>query len=245
VAGEYQPASVHTLVRAMNQTLGNVGVTVTYGASIEASPTDNAASLSDLARAMDTGQVELLVILGGLNPAFTAPADLKFSEKLAKVNLTIYHGLYADETAYLCQWIIPDTHPLESWADSRSYDGTVTLAQPLIAPLYEGRSASEVVATFTSQPDRNGYAIVKEYWRRAFAGGGPWTIRSSDGQPFKNADAFWRRAVHDGFISGTAIADGGPGTPFVPAAAPAAVAATAAAAAAPPRGAPTPASAPA
>jgi MoCo/4Fe-4S cofactor protein with predicted Tat translocation signal len=244
VAGEYQPASLHTLARAMNQTLGNVGATVTYGASIEASPTDNAASLNDLVRAMDAGQVELLVMLGGLNPVYTAPADLKFSEKLAKVNLTIYHGLYSDETAYLCQWIVPETHPLESWGDSRSYDGTVTLAQPLIAPLYEGRSASEVVATFTSQPDRKGYSIVKEYWTRAFAGGGPWTIRSSDGQPFKSADAFWRRAVHDGFISGTAIADGGPGTPFVAAAAPAAVAATAAAAAAAAGGTRTTAAAP-
>ncbi len=66
IAGDYQPASVHAVARAMNQTLGNVGTTVTYGASIEASPTDNAASLGDLVRAMDAGQVEVLVMLGGL-----------------------------------------------------------------------------------------------------------------------------------------------------------------------------------
>ena len=213
VAGDYQPASVHTMARAMNETLGNVGVTVTYGGSIEASPTDNAASLNDLVKAMDAGQVDVLVMLGGPNPAYTAPADLKFAEKLSKVNLSVYHGLYVDETAYLCHWNIPDTHPLESWGDARAYDGTVTIGQPLIAPLYEGRSASEVLATFTAQPDRRSYAIVKDYWTHAFAGG-PWTIRSSDGQPFKNADAFWRRVVHDGFINGTALADGGPATPF-------------------------------
>jgi MoCo/4Fe-4S cofactor protein with predicted Tat translocation signal len=213
VAGDYQPASVHTMARAMNETLGNVGATVTYGGSIEASPTDNAASLRDLVKAMDGGQVEVLVMLGGPNPAYTAPADLKFQEKLSKVNLSVYHGLYVDETAYLCHWNIPDTHPLETWGDARAYDGTVTIGQPLIAPLYEGRSAAEVLATFTAQPDRRSYAIVKDYWTRAFAGGA-WTIRSSDGQPFKNADAFWRRVVHDGFINGTALTDGGPATPF-------------------------------
>jgi MoCo/4Fe-4S cofactor protein with predicted Tat translocation signal len=232
IAGEYQPASVHALARAINQTLGNVGTTVTYGASIEASPTDNAASLNDLVHAMDAGQVEVLLMLGGVNPVYTAPADLKFSEKLSKVGLVFYHGLYTDETAYLSHWILADTHPLESWGDSRSYDGTVTMTQPLIAPLYEGRAAWEVLAAFTSQPDRRVYAIIKDYWTRAFSAGNTWTIRTSDGQPFKNADAFWRHVVHDGFIHGTAIADGGPATPFVSAATAAGVAATAAAAAA-------------
>jgi molybdopterin-containing oxidoreductase family iron-sulfur binding subunit len=221
VAGDYQPASVHALAHAMNQALGNIGATVSYGASIEASPTDQAASLNDLVRAMDAGQVELLVILGG-NPVFTAPADLKFSEKLGKVSLTVYHGLYVDETANLCHWNVADTHALESWGDARAYDGTVTIVQPLIAPLYEGRSAYEVLGVFTPQVDRRGHQIVKDYWTRAFAGGTGWTIRTSDGQPFKDADTFWRHALHDGFISGTAIADGGQATPFVAAAPPAA-----------------------
>ncbi|HTH01881.1 MAG TPA: hypothetical protein VL882_16530, partial [Vicinamibacterales bacterium] len=143
-------------------------------------------------------------------------------EKLKKVNLSVYHGLYVDETASLCQWNVPDAHPLESWGDSRSFDGTVTITQPLIAPLYDGHSAVEVLATLTSQPDRRGHVILKDYWTRAFAVG-PWTIRSGDGQPFKNFDAFWRRTLHDGFINGTAVADGGPATPFGVMAVPAAV----------------------
>jgi MoCo/4Fe-4S cofactor protein with predicted Tat translocation signal len=241
VAGEYQPASVHALAHAMNQALGNVGTTVTYGAAIEAAPTGNLASLTELSRAMDAGQVEMLVILGGVNPVYTAPADLKFSEKLAKVNFVVYHGLYADETSFFAHWHIPEAHPLESWGDPRAFDGTVSLTQPLIAPLYEGRTASEVLVLLTAQTDRRSYAIVKDYWTKAFAGG-PWTIRAADGQPFKNADTFWRRALHDGFIAGTAIADGGPATPFgaaAPAAAtPAAAAGTPAAAAAAPAGIP-------
>jgi molybdopterin-containing oxidoreductase family iron-sulfur binding subunit len=213
IAGDYQPAAVHTLARSINQALGNVGTTVTYGPSIEAAPTDHAASLKDLVQAMDAGQVDVLVILGGLNPVYSAPADLKFAEKLSKVKLAVYHGLYVDETAFLCHWHVPDAHPLESWGDSRSFDGTVTLTQPLIAPLYEGRAACEIIATCTSQPDRRSSAILKDYWTKAFAGG-PWTIKSPDGQPFKNFDAFWRRALHDGFINGTAVVDGGPATPF-------------------------------
>jgi len=213
VAGDYQPAAVHAVAHAMNQALGNIGVTVTYGAAIEASPADQAASLNDLVRAIDAGQVDALVILGG-NPVFTAPADLKFFEKLAKVGLTVYHGQHVDETANLCHWNIAEAHALESWGDARAYDGTVTLTQPLIAPLYEGRSAHEVLAVFTTQPDRHGYQIVKDYWTRAFGGGTGWSIRGNDGQPFKDADTFWRRALHDGFIGGTAIADGGQATPF-------------------------------
>jgi molybdopterin-containing oxidoreductase family iron-sulfur binding subunit len=216
VAGDYQPVSLHVLAQAMNQALGNVGTTVTYGAGIAAAGPTPDASIADLAAEMDAGQVELLVILGG-NPVFTAPADLKFAEKLTKVGLTIYHGLYVDETAHLCHWNVADTHPLESWGDARAYDGTVTLMQPLIAPLYEGRSAYELLGAFTAQPDRRTQDIVKDYWTRAFRGQGGWTIRDANGRPLPSADAFWRRAVHDGFIPGTGIAEGGPATPFAPA----------------------------
>jgi molybdopterin-containing oxidoreductase family iron-sulfur binding subunit len=215
VAGHYQPASVHALAQAMNQSLGNVGTTVAYGASIDVSA-GHSGSLNELVSAMDAGQVELLVI-SGLNPVYSAPADLKFAEKLRKVPLIVYHGLHVDETALLSHWNVADTHPLESWGDARAYDGTVTIIQPLIAPLYEGRSIYEVIGSFSSQPDRRGYQIVKDYWTRAFAGGAGWTIRAAGGQPFKDAETFWRRALHDGLIPGTAFADGGPATAFVPA----------------------------
>jgi MoCo/4Fe-4S cofactor protein with predicted Tat translocation signal len=216
IAGEYQPAAVHAIAHAMNHALGNVGSTVTYGPAIEAAPQDQRASLVDLVTAMDGGKVALLVILGG-NPVFSAPVDLKFAERLAKVPLAIYHGLYVDETANLCHWNIADTHPLESWGDARSYDGTVTLIQPLIAPLYEGRSAHEVLSTLAGPTGRAPLEIVKDYWTRAFAGQGGWTFRDSEGKPFSSADQFWKHALHDGFIRGTSLADGGPATPFTPA----------------------------
>ncbi len=215
VAGDYQPAVVHALAHAMNQALGNIGATVTYGAAIEAQPTNHMASIRELAAAMDAAQVELLVILDG-NPVFTAPVDLKFEDKLKKVPLSVYHGLYADETAYLCHWNVAATHALESWGDARAFDGTVTIIQPLVAPLYEGRSAHELLGVFRAQSGRRAHEIVKDYWTRAFGGASGWTIRDAGGQPFKNGDTFWRRALHDGFVAGTAITEGGQATPFVP-----------------------------
>ena len=204
VAGDYQPASVHQLARSMNEALGNAGATVTYGQDVEVDPTDRYASLAELTAAMDAGQVQTLLILGG-NPAFTAPADLGFAEKMPKVGLIAYHSLHADETSHLSHWNLPAAHPLESWGDARSFDGTVTLTQPLIAPLYEGRSEHEVLALLTAKGDRRGMQIVKDFWTGAFSSGaGGWTFTSPDDEPFANADAFWKRALHDGFIAGTA-----------------------------------------
>ena len=118
---------------------------------------------------MDAGQVEVLVILGG-NPVFTAPADLKFAERLGKVSLVVYHGLYVDETAELCHWNVPEAHPLESWGDARAYDGTVTIMQPLIAPLYDGALGARGARDADSaEPGRTALEIVKDYWTRASA----------------------------------------------------------------------------
>ena len=242
MAGDYQPPAVHALAHAMNQALGNIGTTVTYGPAIEPNPISQHASLAELATAMDAGQVQVLVILGN-NPVFTAPAELKFAERLAKVSLVVYHSLYLDETSEFAHWNIPDTHPLETWGDPRAYDGTVTIMQPLIAPLYESHSAHEVLATLTALPSRKALEIVKDYWTRAFGGATGWNVRDADGNTFGNADAFWKAAVHDGFIRGTATAGGGQATPFkalatAPAAAGAAVATPTPAAAAAPATAP-------
>ena len=201
--GEYQPAAVHQLARAMNTALGNIDATVTYAASVEAMPVDRHASLAELTTAMDGGQVEVLVILGG-NPVFTAPADLKFAERLSKVGLVTYLGTHVDETAHLAHWSLPAAHALESWGDARAFDGTVTLMQPLVAPLYEGRSAHEVLALFTAQGDRRGMQIVKDYWTRAFAGG------AAAGASATPAGRHSRTSTHSGAVLSTMVSSPGP-----------------------------------
>jgi MoCo/4Fe-4S cofactor protein with predicted Tat translocation signal len=172
IAGEYQPPAVHALAHAMNQALGNVGNTVTFTDPVEANPVDGIASMRELVQDMSAGVVDTLLILG-VNPVYSAPADLNFAATMvAKVRLRIHLGLYKDETSELCQWNIPEAHYLESWSDTRAFDGTASIIQPLIAPLYNGKTAHEVLAAFSAQPERRSYDIVREYWMRRHAAGG-------------------------------------------------------------------------
>ncbi len=190
MAGESQPPAVHALAHAMNEALGSVGTTVTYTAPIEARSEDQHQSLAELARDMSSGSVDLLVVLGA-NPVYTAPADMEFGAAMDLVPLRVHLGLYHDETTERCHWHVPQAHPLETWSDARAADGSVTILQPLIAPLYEGRSAHELLAVFDPQrPDRKGHDVVREYWRG----------RLGDG----DFESVWRRALHDGVLPGTA-----------------------------------------
>jgi molybdopterin-containing oxidoreductase family iron-sulfur binding subunit len=166
IAGDGQPASVHAVVHAINAALGNVGETVTYTQTPEARPSNQLASLRELVGEMNAGTVDFLLIIGS-NPVYTAPADLKFADALDKVRLRAHVGQHEDETAERCQWHVPEAHYLEMWSDVRSDDGTVTIVQPLIAPLYGGKSAHEVLAAFAEgNPERPGYDIVREYWAK-------------------------------------------------------------------------------
>ncbi len=164
VAGDAQPPEIHALAHAMNAALGNVGKTVIYTDSIEANPTNQTESFRELVSDMGDGKVQTLVILVN-NPAYTAPADVPFAQNLRKVGNSIYLGMYEDETSVLCNWHVPAAHYLESWGDVRAYDGTVGTIQPLIAPLYEGRSAYELLTLFQGQEGRSGHTIVHDYWQ--------------------------------------------------------------------------------
>ena len=133
---------MHVACHAINENLGNVGKTVFYTDPVDANPINQTESIKELVADMQAGKVDLLIILGG-NPAYDAPADLNFADALksGKIPLRIHYGLYQNETAELCQWHVNATHELEAWGDARAYDGTVSIIQPLIAPLYNGKSA--------------------------------------------------------------------------------------------------------
>lgn len=190
LAGESQPPAVHALAHALNQALGNVGRTVDYlEAPADAAATNASGTLPELVVAMREGSVDTLLILDG-NPAYTAPADLDFAGQLRKVPHAIHAGLYADETAQLCEWHLPLAHTLESWSDARAWDGTASIVQPLIAPLYGGRGVHEILAALLGQPPGSARDRVRATWRD-HAGGADF-------------DAFWNRSLRDGVIAGTA-----------------------------------------
>jgi molybdopterin-containing oxidoreductase family iron-sulfur binding subunit len=188
VAGDHQPPAVHALAHAMNQTLGNAGATVVYTDPVEAEPVSHLDSLRDLVADMTAGKVDLLLILSA-NPVYTAPADFTFADAMDKVQLRVHLGLYDDETSARCHWQIPEAHFLEAWSDARAHDGSASIVQPLIAPLYGGRSAHEIIATLSDQPERSAYDIIREHWKV---------------DP-KN-DREWRKWLHDGVIPNTAFA---------------------------------------
>jgi MoCo/4Fe-4S cofactor protein with predicted Tat translocation signal len=199
VPGEFRGASVHALAHAINAALGNAGQTVTYTDPVEIDPVEHAQSIRELVDDINAGKVETLVLIGG-NPTYDAPADLNFKaalEKLLKssdegagpvvVQLSNYHN---DTTDY-CHWHVPEAHYLEAWSDARSHDGTASIIQPMILPLYGGKSAHEILAIFTDQPDASGYDLLQSYWRSQHTG--------------DDFDAWWRRSVHDGYISNSAF----------------------------------------
>ncbi len=190
IAGEQQPPIVHALTHAMNEKLGNNGATIVYTDTVEANPVSQIKSLQELTRDIDSGSVEILIIIGG-NPVFNAPADLRFEKLLSKVGLRVHLSLYEDETSSLCHWHIPEAHFLESWADARAYDGTATLVQPLIEPLYGGKSAHELLAAFTGPSEHSGYDLVKDYWKSQ--------------KPSLDFEKSWRKWLHDGFVADTSF----------------------------------------
>ncbi|MEX1139026.1 MAG: TAT-variant-translocated molybdopterin oxidoreductase [Bacteroidota bacterium] len=191
IAGPYQSANVHALVHAINQHLGNAGKTVTYSDPVEIEPVDQSESLRALTQEMHAGAVNTLIILGG-NPAYDTPADLEFKQALGKIPLSVHLGLYNDETAAESTWHVPQAHYLETWSDARAYDGTTTILQPLISPLYGGVfSQHELLEEVLGRTGRKSHDIVKEYWRDR--------TRSGD------FEKFWEISLNDGVVANTSL----------------------------------------
>jgi molybdopterin-containing oxidoreductase family iron-sulfur binding subunit len=186
-AGPRQSPEVHAIVFAINQLLGNIGATVQFIQPLTPPQTE---SLKAFQQALRAGRISTLVVLGG-NPAYTLPADLDFASNAKKVKTFIHLGLEHDETAALANWRLPQAHYLEAWGDGRSSDGTASIQQPVIAPLYGGRTASEVLALLAGLPVTSAYELVKNHWTARFAG---------------DKEKVWRKALHDGVVEGTAFA---------------------------------------
>ncbi len=201
VAGDNQSPEVQALAHAINATLGNDGKTVIYTDPIEVNPTDQLADFKGLVADLDKGSVDLLLIIG-VNPCYDSPADLDFQNKYQKASLRVHVGFHQDETAQFCQWHIPLSHTLEMWGDARAYDGTVSIIQPLIAPLYQSKSPYEILAAFNPPltdtspadqpgPEQSGYSLVRAYWMEQ--------------KPAGDFETWWRKTIHDGLIADSAL----------------------------------------
>jgi Fe-S-cluster-containing dehydrogenase component len=191
IAGPDMPQVVHSAVAAINKKLGNIDKTIRYYAD-KRKYQSYTADLGDLCQQVGNGKVKTLLILGG-NPVYNSPADFLIGDKLQQIPNRIHLALHEDETSQLCTWHLSRRHYLESWGDVRTYDGTISITQPLIEPLFDGRSAIELLATISND-------------KEAIAGGGQFIVRRSIesviGDSF--SDWAWKKALIDGFITGSA-----------------------------------------
>ncbi|MBN1407124.1 MAG: TAT-variant-translocated molybdopterin oxidoreductase [Calditrichaceae bacterium] len=185
VAGKKQPTVVHAMVMAINNVLGNAGNSVTY-IELKDAVLPRTESIRDLKTSVQDKEINTLIILDG-NPVFNAPADLEFTHILKKIEKTVHLSLYQDETSQLVNWHLPLAHFLESWGDARSLNGTVSVMQPLIEPLFGGRSMAEVLNLLINGEDLRGYEIVRSTWKSI--------LKSGD------FEFNWTKVLHDGLFA--------------------------------------------
>ena len=185
IAGEYETEIVHALAAQLNAALGNIGATIEYLAE----PSLPASPVNELIADVRAGAVNTLIIVSG-NPVYDAPADFDFTQLLTKIALPIHIGLYRDETAQHCRWHIPEAHALESWSDARAFDGSATIVQPMIEPLFAGRPRHELLAALLEEAPASNYEIVRAFWQKEHA--------------TADFEQFWRKALHDGVIPAAA-----------------------------------------
>jgi Fe-S-cluster-containing dehydrogenase component len=195
VAGGAMSAPTRALAHLLNLHLGNVGSTLAHIEPVEARPVSHAQSTAQLVAEMQAGAVKSLIIFGS-NPVYSAPAELDFAAALAKVPFSAHLGLYRDETGCSTGWHLPQSHDYEQWSDGRAHDGTASIVQPTIAPLYGGRSTHQLLALLARDAERDGYALVRRNWRQ----------RQQNSQPASDFDAFWRAALQHGLVAGSASA---------------------------------------
>ncbi len=159
--GRRQPAEVHALCHWIN---GQLDAPIEFVAPLDDQPQSDADTLQALAQDLDDGNVGTLIVIGA-NPAYDTPGHLGIAHKIAKVPFSACLSLHDDETAARCHWRLPMSHPLESWSDLRAPDGTASIVQPLIHPLYDSRSSHEVLGTIVGETWPSSYKIVRETWK--------------------------------------------------------------------------------
>jgi MoCo/4Fe-4S cofactor protein with predicted Tat translocation signal len=192
--GPEQSSDIHALSHLVNRAIGAEEAMLTFIEPVSAVAEEHGSSIGRLIRDMESGEVESLLILAD-NPVFTAPADLGFAEALRRVPFTAYWGLHADETAAACQWHVPATHIFEAWDDARAFDGTASIIQPQVRPLYNGHSAHELAAALHGDARPEMLAPVRDFWRAE--------LEARQAGDFTQA---WTEALRRGVLPGTAAA---------------------------------------
>ena len=189
LAGPRQPAQVHALCHWINNELA---APVDFIAPVDPLDAGNTESLRGLAADGHDGRVDTLIVIGA-NPVYDAPGELGLADVLAAIPFKAQLAAYRDETAAGCTWHLPLTHPLEGWSDIRAFDGTASIIQPLIRPLYDTRTAHQMLALLGNAGAPSSYDMVRSQWQKSNAATG-------------HFEDWWRQTLQDGVIADTAAA---------------------------------------
>ncbi len=188
IAGERQPPEVHALAYALTAALGGQGKALHVGQGEKTARTALFDSLEGLTSALNAGAVDTLFVFDA-NPVYTAPGGLRFAEAMTKAKTVVHAGVLAEETGDKATWHLPAAHFLEAWGDARAWDGTVSIVQPLILPLFGARATTSLLAQLVGEADTNDLKLVEGTWR-------------APGKPLADKKA-WRKALHDGVVPDT------------------------------------------
>ncbi len=189
IPGLYQHPTVQYLSLAINSVLGNMSKSVQIASdTLNPAGSDQIEGFKQLVIDLNAGKVDWLVILNA-NPIYSAPADLNFAAAFEKAKMVAHLGSHVDETGQVSHWHIPAAHFLESWSDARAYDGTVSIVQPMIDPLYGGKTAHHFFQALLNEPGLSPYDAVRETCKPLIKG---------------DFETGWRKALHQGWIDGTA-----------------------------------------
>jgi molybdopterin-containing oxidoreductase family iron-sulfur binding subunit len=189
IAGQQQTPEVHHVAHCLNHLLGNFGPTVRYTEEPDGDRPTHVHAIARLTERIQAGDIGTLVILGG-NPVHNAPADVHFAETLDKVGTSLHLSNYDNETSRRCTWHVPEAHYLESWGDARAWDGTLSIVQPLIEPLYGGLTPIELLALIAGDKLVKGHDITRRTFQEL--------LKPAD------FDHAWNLALHDGVVPDSA-----------------------------------------
>jgi len=178
----------------LNQALGNVGETVSYvpvaPESIESYNVPFGWDWTSFAQNMqDKKSVSTLVLVGG-NGSYATSGRTEIETAVKDVEHLIELSLHKSEISALAEWHIPQAHFLETWGDGEATDGSVGIQQPLIEPLFNGKSEIELLALLMTGQEGRGYALVRETWKGIL--------------PAVTFEKDWRKVLHDGVFAGSA-----------------------------------------
>lgn len=187
IVGERQPDVLHAVGCLVNRALESKCTSVANPIELRGN-----ASFEQLVAELRAGAVDTLILLAD-NPVYTAPAELDLGTLVKKAKRSLHFTMHNNETSACVGWVVPAVHDLESWADGRGGDGTVSFAQPVISPLFAGKQLSQLLALFAGQGDADPMELLRDYWTSG---------RPEGGLPLVE----WEKSLRRGVLSGSAAA---------------------------------------